>query len=156
MNGINEESLGELDRTLLLQVRELWNEADPVPETLVERIQFAVGLEDIDLEVFRLIDCGGVPAARGDERSTLLTFECSRLTIMVSVGARNDGTVRLDGWIQPPTALRIEVRTSSGSIEVSSDQEGRFAVDRVTRGMVQLIARPRGEGRTISTPAMEL
>ncbi|AUI59628.1 hypothetical protein [Amycolatopsis sp. BJA-103] len=156
MTGINEESLDDLDRTLLRQVRELWNETDPVPVNLVEQIQFAVRLKNVELEVFRLIECGGVPAARGDERSTLLTFECSSLTIMVSVGARTDGTVRLDGWIQPPAALEIEVRTSSGSITISSDREGRFAVDRVARGMVQLIARPQGGGRTISTPAMEL
>ncbi|MFC3454317.1 hypothetical protein [Amycolatopsis speibonae] len=156
MNGINDGWIDELDRTLLRQVRELWDEADPVPATLVEQIQFAIGLEDVELEVFRLAETGGIPAARGDERSTLLTFECSSLTIMVSVGARNDGTVRLDGWIQPPSALLVEVRTSSGSITVSSDEEGRFAADRVSRGMVQLIVRPPGECRTISTPAMEL
>ncbi len=152
MNGTSDE----LDWEILRQLRDLWEETDPVPTTLVEQIQFAVRLQDVELEVFRLSELVGMPAARGDEHSRLLTFECTSLTIMVSVGVRNDGTVRLDGWVQPASALPIEVRTPSGSITVSSDQEGRFAVDRVTHGLIQLIVRPPGENRTISTPAVEL
>src|SRR3954449_10629960 len=49
-----DEPLDELDFRLLAGVRELWEDADPMPATLVDQIRFAIRLEDVDLEVMRI------------------------------------------------------------------------------------------------------
>ncbi len=154
--GANEP-LDELDLRLLAGVRELWEDADPMPATLVDQIRFAIQLEDIDLEVMRIREQEGLVAARSAaEQGRLITFDSESLTIMVNVSPEQTGTIRLDGWLTPPAEHPIEVRTSGGLLTTTSDPEGRFAVCGVPHGMVQVLVRTLGRSRTVSTPAIEL
>lgn len=149
------EPLDELDIRLLAGVRELWTDADPMPPTLVEQIQFAIQLEDVDLEVMRIRE--EEPASsRSTEQGRLITFDSESLTIMVNVSAESGGTIRLDGWLTPPDAHPIEIRTACGPMATSSDVQGRFALGGVPHGMVQIVVRTPGRTRTVSTPAVEL
>ena len=154
--GANEP-LDELDFRLLAGVRELWEDADPMPATLVDQIRFAIQLEDVDLEVMRIREQEAVAGARSAaEQGRLITFDSESLTIMVNVSPEPGGTIRLDGWLTPPAEHPIEVRTSSGPLTTTSDAEGRFAVSGVPHGMVQVLVRTVGRSRTVSTPAIEL
>jgi hypothetical protein len=149
--------LDELDLRLLAGVRELWEDADPMPATLVDQIRFAIQLEDVDLEVMRIREQEGLAVARSAaEQGRLITFDSESLTIMVNVSPEPGGTIRLDGWLTPPAEHPIEVRTSSGPLTTTSDAEGRFAVGGVPHGMVQVLVRTVGRARTVSTPAIEL
>jgi hypothetical protein len=149
------EPLDALDIRLLAGVRELWTDADPMPPTLVEQIQFAIQLEDVDLEVMRIRE--EEPASsRSTEQGRLITFDSESLTIMVNVSTESGGTIRLDGWLTPPDAHPIEIRTASGPMATSSDVQGRFALGGVPHGMVQIVVRTPGRTRTVSTPAVEL
>ena len=151
------EPLDELDFRVLAGIRELWAEADPMPATLVEQIQFAIQLEDVDLEVMRIREQEALSTARSSaEQGRLITFDSETLTIMVNVSPEPGGTIRLDGWLTPPAEHPIEVRTAEGPKATSSDAEGRFAVAGVPHGMVQVLVRTLGRSRTVSTPAVEL
>lgn len=151
------EPLDELDFRLLAGIRELWADADPMPATLVEQIQFAIQLEDVELEVMRIRETEALSTARSSaEQGRLITFDSESLTIMVNVSAESGGTIRLDGWLTPPAEHPIEVRTSNGPKATNSDAEGRFAVGGVPHGMVQVVVRTLGRAKTVSTPAIEL
>lgn len=148
--------LDEIDHELLKSLRELWTAVDPMPPTLVEQIKFAVELEDVDVEVMRVREEEQLAAARGDERTRLITFDSESLTIMVNVRPNKNGTIRLDGWLTPPASHSIELRTSDGPIMTSSDDGGRFVVDDVPHGMTQLVVRPVAQTSTVSTPTISL
>ena len=150
-----DEPLDELDLRLLAGVRELWSAADPMPAMLVEQIHFAIQLEDVDLEVMRIRE-EELASSRSTEQGRLITFDSESLTIMVNVSAESGGTIRLDGWLTPPDAHPIEIRTASGPMATSSDVQGRFALGGVPHGMVQIVVRTPGRTRTVSTPAVEL
>lgn len=95
---------------------------------------------------------------RGDEETTRATFESASLTIMVEWTAAAGGTVRLDGWLAPPAACRIELRTVDGPQTMDTDEGGRFAAQRVTQGEVQIRVHPttdqEADGvRTVVTPS---
>ena len=116
-----------------------------------------IRLEDVDLEVMRIREQESLADARSAaEQGRLITFDSESLTIMVNVSPEPGGTIRLDGWLTPPAAHPIEVRTATGPLMTTSDAEGRFAVSGVPHGMVQLLVRTAGRSRTVSTPAMEL
>jgi hypothetical protein len=154
--GANEP-LDELDLRLLAGVRELWEDADPMPATLVDQIRFAIQLEDVDLEVMRIREQEGFATSRSAaEQGRLITFDSESLTIMVNVSPEPGGTIRLDGWLTPPAEHPIEVRNRNGTLTTTSDTEGRFAVSGVPHGMVQVLVRTLGRSRTVSTPAIEL
>jgi hypothetical protein len=154
--GANEP-LDELDFRLLAGVRELWEDADPMPATLVDQIRFAIQLEDVDLEVMRIREQEGFATSRSAaEQGRLITFDSESLTIMVNVSPEPGGTIRLDGWLTPPAEHPIEVRNRNGTLTTTSDAEGRFAVSGVPHGMVQVLVRTLGRSRTVSTPAIEL
>jgi hypothetical protein len=154
--GANEP-LDTLDFRLLAGLRELWEDADPMPDTLVDQIRFAIQLEDVDLEVMRIREQEGLAVARSAaEQGRLITFDSESLTIMVNVSPEPGGSIRLDGWLTPPAEHPIEVRTATGPLTTTSDAEGRFAVSGVPHGMVQVLVRTLGRSRTVSTPAIEL
>jgi hypothetical protein len=143
------EPLDERDLLILSELRELFDAADPVPATLTARVCFALELEDIDAEVSLLHESWDLVGAgtRGDGESRTVTYDSEHLTIMVTLTPAGDGTYRLDGWLAPPAAHRVELRTSEGAPRTvtDADEQGRFVLDRVPPGLAQLIVRGAGD-----------
>ncbi|MEU4803973.1 hypothetical protein [Actinosynnema sp. NPDC023587] len=148
--------LDDLDAVILREVRWMYESLDPVPADLVDRARFAVQLADVELEVARIAEHHEVAGVRGDVRSRLITFTGETLDFLVNVQARGDGTVRIDGWISPPAAHPVEVRTADGPLRTRADAEGRFSLDRVRSGLLQFVIRPDGRAAAVSTPTMTL
>ncbi|WP_433259988.1 hypothetical protein ACQPZF_22530 [Actinosynnema sp. CS-041913] len=148
--------LDDLDLQILREVRWLWESVDPMPGDLLDRVRFAVELEDSDVEVVRITERREVAGVRGDVRSRLITFAGDTLDFMVNVQARGDGTLRVDGWLSPPAEHPVEVRTSDGRFRTRSNGEGRFVLDRVPCGLVQFVIRPMDRTSAVSTPTMTL
>ena len=153
-----DEPIDGIDVALLAELRELYGEVDPMAADLVERIQFALALEDLDVEVFRAsTEAGALPGVRGAEETRTITFDSDSLTIMFSISPAGAAAVRLDGWLAPPAPHRVELRTGSGTMETSADADGRFAVDDVPHGLAQLVVHPAGgSARSVVTPSVVL
>jgi len=155
--------LDDIDLGLLDDIQEMFQAADPMPADLPERIRFFLALRDLEVEVARLAAAEDEPAAavRGAEQSRTITFDSDSLTIMIRIDANHDGTVRVDGWLAPPQRREVEMKTTTGSLRVASDEHGRFVLARVPHGTAQLVVRPVGHGqpgagRSVVTPALTL
>ena len=154
--------LDDFDRGLLDDIRDLFQAVDPMPADLPGRVLFSLSLRNLETEVARLADEDlSAAGVRGAEQSRTITFDSESLTIMIRVDANKDGTVRVDGWLAPPQRRDIEMKTTADSLNVSSDEQGRFAFAQVPRGTAQLIVRPAERGPSgpepsVVTPALIL
>ena len=157
------EPLDGTDLAILASVRDLFEQADPMPADLVENVLFAISLSDLDVEVCRLTEGLVATGARDDdgEQSRTVTFDSDSLTIMVTLVPLDDHQVRLDGWLAPPAECQVELRSAGGSAVTTSDADGRFVLDRVPRGLAKLVIRraatdPGGRVKEVVTPSIEL
>lgn len=139
------------EEEILGRIGELWDRVDPAPGGLAELTAFAYGFTTPDDEIARAIRGPRTAGARGDTLARSITFESPSLTIMVSINDNDDGTVRVDGWLTPPAAHPVELRTSDGVRSTASDDTGRFSFSRVVRALTQFAVRTNG---TVSTPAI--
>lgn len=138
-----EELLTGSDAELLDRLQSMWEDADPVPTGLVERVTFAIGLDNIEFELMRITEEILVPAgARGAEHVRTITFGGESITVMVTVSQEGHDRFRLDGWLAPAAALQVELRRSEGSATTTSDESGRFVFDDVRPGLAQLVLHP--------------
>jgi hypothetical protein len=144
------------DDALLAAVAAVLDAADPVPPGLVDRVRFAIELDDVDAELSRLVEMSSLVAARSEEFTRLVTFQGDTLTIMVTLEQRADGTTRIDGWLTPAACRRIEVRCPAGPRSTESDDTGRFSLDAVPAGTVRLVVHDPGGTHRVITPTIEL
>jgi hypothetical protein len=161
-----DQPLDETDQAILDQVRALHSLLDPPPPDLNERVQFAIALENVDVEVARLVeDVLAGSGARGGEGSRTITFESESRTIIITLADTPDGRVRVDGWLAPAARMRVEVRlggatpdTPAASESVVSDDSGRFAFDGIAHGLARLLVHPIDDGdeSSIVTPSLVL
>ena len=145
----------EIDTAIMADIRRYWETVDPVPDDLVEQACFAVQLSAIGAEMLRLAATEPLVGVRS-ERTRLITFAGDTLTITINVSGNDDRSARLDGWLYPPMTCGIELRTNTGTQRTESDTEGRFALAAVPSGVAQIVARPTGTDRTVTTPAFSI
>lgn len=168
MNPTGEEyPMDRQDLELLTDILEMHEELDPTPPMLADLVLFAIqdaghGL-DLDAEFARLLEQElAVPAgARTVEQARRITFSSDHLTVMITVGPRGDGTVRVDGWAAPGGGLRAELRTDSGLLKAICDTAGRFVFNQVPCGLAQLTLLPTADSDPevrvpVVTPAVNL
>lgn len=164
--------LGELDRLaaalldedddrLLAEIARLYERIDPMPPDLVDRIGFMLTLADMEIELARLTVESRVPVgARGEERARTVTFSSDSLTVMVTI-TPTDAGCRIDGWIAPGAAIRVELRSDRGNHDVIADVDGRFDFVDVPSGLVQLVFHPTPDVEVqlrspVVTPAVQV
>ena len=156
-----EELLDNGDAAVLNSIRAFYDESDPVPDGLVERIQFELTLDALHAEIATLmqLDLAGA-GVRGTatEDVRTITFTSESLTTMVSLTPQPDGTVRVDGWATPGAGIRVELLITGGSRETTADEDGRFVFEGAPRGLAKFALHvPRGEeSATVITPTLEL
>lgn len=149
------------DQAVLDRLAGIYGQLDPPPADLDERVSFAIALADADAEVARLSErLMAGSGARGTERTRTITFDADSRAVMVTVAHRADGLVRIDGWLAPAAALRVELRLLEPAPprSVVADPAGRFVFDGVPHGIAQLLvhqAADDGAPRVI-TPAFSL
>jgi hypothetical protein len=154
-----DDPRGFEDTAVLSELTRLVYELDPPPADLVERVQFAIALENLDVEVARWERAGSFAGVRGGQPGTI-TFTVDNLTLMVnftSTGARH----RIDGWLVPAGEHTVEVRVAEHeSSTTTADDGGRFVLSNVPTGTTQIVVHlvnARGErGRTVVTPTIML
>ncbi|TDQ04602.1 carboxypeptidase regulatory-like domain-containing protein [Labedaea rhizosphaerae] len=143
------------EEQLLRNLDALLDLADPVPADLVERVKFAIEIEDIDVEAARW-ERSQLAGVRGDSPGTI-TFYVGDLTVMFNV-TRTGESHRIDGWLVPAGEHGVEVRVAEhGSTTTTSDEGGRFVLTEVPRGITQILVRMNGgTPRTVVTPTVVL
>jgi hypothetical protein len=132
------------DQVLLDEVGTVLDLVDPMPDDLVDRVRFALALDEVFEEVAAI---SRVPqdalAVRSDLaeaiRTETLTFTADRLTAMVTISPAGRGRVRVDGWVSPAGERRVSLRMQGSDESVRTDESGRFAADSLRSGFVQLV-----------------
>jgi hypothetical protein len=147
---VNEhEPLDDVDAATLGELRAMYEDLDPVPDDLVERVKFSLALDEMFEEVAGMTR---VPmeelAVRGEStpgtRTETLTFSAERLTAMVTVSRTSPGRLRIDGWLAPSESCRVRLRIQgAASRDTVSDDDGRFSFEDLDEGFGQLSFHPR-------------
>lgn len=154
------EPLDERDLAVLDQLAAAYSAADPVPDGLVDRLQFAITLDALHAEIAQLTRTGGLVGARTEAASEAqtVTFTSQSMTTMITVTPAGADRVRIDGWAAEGGGIAIELRTVSSRLHTRADDDGRFVFEDVPRGMAQFILRPPAESGLppVVTPAMEI
>jgi hypothetical protein len=155
--GSSRGSISPDDEVLLAKIGRMLDAVDPPPGDLVERVQFAIALESLDVEVARWERMDALSGVRGSDQGTI-TFTVSDLTVMINltkIGRHH----RIDGWLVPAGEYAVEVRVAEhGSSQTTADEGGRFVLDEVPRGTTQLLIHVGSESsrRTVVTPTVVL
>jgi hypothetical protein len=149
------------DKAILDRLAVIHGLLDPLPAELHERVRFAITLDEVNVEVARLSEDLLVGSgARTSDRTRTITFDAESRTLMIMVVDRADGLVRLDGWLAPSAALRVELRLPepAPSQIVLSNDAGRFVFDGVPHGQAQLVVHPPEETTAprVVTPSLAL
>ncbi|ASW55545.1 hypothetical protein [Plantactinospora sp. KBS50] len=149
------------DRALLAELRSMWETADPVPADLATRALFLLELDDLDVELMSPSQELATAGARGAESISTITFASDQLTVMVTISHSGPQRHRLDGWLAPGVALRVDLRAGSEVRENVADANGRFVFTDVPSGFFQLVIHPTDHPavrltRPLVTPATQL
>jgi hypothetical protein len=155
------EDLDPSDFALLNSLRAYYDERDPVPDGLVERIQFEITLDALHTEVATLTQLdmatSGTRSATTEAVRTI-TFNSESLTTMVTLTPLDDDTVRVDGWAAPGAGIRVELLLPDGPRNTFADEDGRFVFEAVPCGLAKFALHvPRdSEFSTVLSPTIEL
>jgi hypothetical protein len=155
------QPLDPSDFALLNFLRAYYDEHDPVPDGLVERIQFELTLDALHAELATLMQmdmAGAGVRSAAPEAVRTITFTSESLTTMVTLTPQPDGTVRVDGWATPEAGIRVELLLADGPRETYADDDGRFVFEDVPSGLAKFVMHvPRGEEiSTVLSPTIEL
>ena len=145
------------DEILLADIGRFLDELDPPPDDLVQRVQFALALENLDVEVARWERLDTLAGVRGTGTGTI-TFTVSDLTVMINL-TKIGKLHRIDGWLVPAGQYGVEVRVAEhGTTSTTADEGGRFVLDNVPCGTTQILVH-LGDvtcRRTVVTPTVVL
>ena len=162
-------SATDLSREGLLKiVRQVWEEHDPMPEGLIERMQAVTQTEailadtDLDYELLVLVERSAeLAGARGTAAYTL-RFAHGETEVLLRTDRDDTGQARLDGWIAPAAAMRVRAsevtdRGEGASWEVETDTNGRFEFADLPSGLYRLWLTPLdSDAVAFGTPAFEI
>lgn len=172
--------MSEMSREDLLRVvRDVYADADPVPEGLVVRMQAAAAaaVEEaglgFDLELMLLVESSAelVGTRSSDVRRSgepdgtsayTLRFVHGEVDVLIRIAHDADrtggGTSRIDGWVVPPEPMTVRaVGDHLGSQGVVLGDTGRFELTGLPAGLVRLRFEPHESGRApFATPTFEI
>ena len=151
------EGIDELDVEILDRIAGLHDRIDGPPEDFDEEMVFAVAAAELGAELARLEEQELVTARGSDERTHTMSFAATSLTILLTITDVAGNRVRIDGWLAPGAGHDVQLRSRGGAADrrTVADSAGRFVVDRVRRGLTQVVVR-LGGGSLIVTPTFEL
>jgi hypothetical protein len=163
LERLAEQPIDDADGRALATMRRIYEVGDPVPPSLLDRVKFAITLDDLEAEVARLQReaTPELAAARSEDllKAQTVTFTSERLTTMVKITPLPTGGVRLDGWASPGALLDVELRIGDETRHVVADEDGRFVFEHVAHGLAQLVLRQNGNAEgdhPVITPAIEI
>ena len=149
---------GGENRELFTALRSAWEDVDPVPAGLAERMIAAVAVDDLNREFQLLTLVEGVEVAvRGEDGNRTVQFEGDGTEVLLHLAAPQSGVVRVDGWSRPAVlAARLAQEDEEWSAQTVGD--GRFAFDHVRRGRsrVRMVVQQNEAMREFTTPWFDI
>ncbi len=153
------EGLDDVDATVLRALRDLHSRLDPVPAGLTDDVKFALTVQALHADVAELTRVGADSAlVRSVDytRAETLTFTGGPFTAMVTVVTTGPEEARIDGWVTGGP-VRVELRERDRTTSVDVEDEGRFVLEGVRRGLVQFVLYPVDDAtKPVITPAIEI
>jgi hypothetical protein len=154
-------ALDDTDAAVLGRTRALYEELDPVPAGLLDRISFAITLETLDAELATLLNDAAEPEmARGADTDELrsLTFRSESATIAVTITTTGFGARRIEGWVVPAASASVKLVAGSAERVAETDADGHFVFDDVAAGRVavQITRTGPDANRPIVIPELDL
>jgi hypothetical protein len=160
LDELASEPIDARDDAALRRMADAYTAADPVPEGLVDRINFGITLEALHAEIAELQRTGDLVGVRSETGSDVqtVTFTSASLTTMITITATSGDRVRIDGWITPGSGVRVKLRGVATTLEAIADEDGRFVFDDVPRGLAQFVLRSSDDddARPVITPSIEI
>ncbi len=154
--------IDDLDVAALTHLATAWRRIDPVPDTLVGAVTFAVALDEVWAQVAhiqRQDSRGPLAGVRGGSDATSvapgMSFSSSDLTMTIMTSPIDSGRLRIDGWVAPDDGGAVGLRVADETRRKVPEQ-GRFWFDDVPRGLVQLFVEATDGTVRMITPAVEL
>lgn len=150
------------DAVLLARLRRMWQEVDPEPGDLVDRMVASVAVADLSREyaLLTLVEASTLDAVRSDATTATLQFSDGHTSVLLHVTATEDGSRRIDGWVDADAlALRLVQGEGAGDWAAEPGEHGRFAFDSVPRGVSRLrivVRAGDGELHELQTPQFEV
>jgi len=148
------------DAALFARLRGVWDDLDPVPGDLVDRMVAAVAVEDLSREyaLLTLVESTELSAVRTDSSTSTLQFSDGTTTVLLHVTKTAGDTRRVDGWVD---SLALAVRLVQDEDERASEasEHGRFAFTDVSPGLWRLrlaVKDATGDIRDFQTPQFEV
>lgn len=148
------------DAALFAELRRVWDEVDPMPADLAERMVAAVAVSDLSREyaLLTIVESAEREAVRGDADTLTLQFGDGTTGVLVHVAVDEIGARRVDGWTDA-TALAVLIVQERGEFAGEVGDHGRFAIEHVAPGLsrLRLVVRD-GDGvvREFETPQFEV
>ncbi|MFV0459920.1 MAG: hypothetical protein ACK5MT_14240 [Actinomycetales bacterium] len=149
------------DLRLVVALAQMWDDLDPAPDDLAERVILSVAMDQIDFELLTLVEAeshvsGTRGLSLGYNDNPSLTFSNGRVSVMVALSARPGGRVRLDGWVDPAGGGQVRLRYPSNAVvKTEVNKSGRFSLDDLARGMVRLEYTDPA-GHMVAAPTFEI
>jgi hypothetical protein len=143
--------LDATDQRILARMATLYATIDPVPSDLVDRIDFALAVAELEADIAELTRSELV-GVRGDETDSV-TFTSGSLSLMLTT-VRAAHHVRIDGWVTSPGA-EVDVVGEGVTRTATADGAGRFSLEEIPRGRAHFVVRREGY-RPVITPSMEI
>ena len=159
--------MSEMSREQLLAVvRSVYDDHDPVPTGLVERMQAVArdAAEEIgvslDIELMTLLEQSTALAGTRSDAATrsvyTLRFVHGQLDLLLRVAPEGE-TSRIDGWVVPPEQITVRVVHDDGTVLAALVSDtGRFDITDVPLGLVRLRLEPHDDRPPFVTPTFEI
>jgi hypothetical protein len=156
--------MAEMSRERLLAiVRTVWEDRDPVPDGLIERMQSVAEMAeieaglDLELELMTLVDRSFELAGARGTASYTLRYVHGDTDLLLRVAANGDHS-RVDGWVVPPEPMTIRaLRDDPDNRATVVSDTGRFEITDLPLGLVRLRLEPHDATRPpFATPTFEI
>ena len=134
---------------LLVAIKRMYSELDPVPDGLTERVLVALAVDDLELEyelltlVHRSQQLAGVRG--GDDQKLVMEFTGPGVTVLLRVSPADKGHRRIDGWVTRNTEgsagqseLTASLWQEAGSHSAPVGAHGRFEFAAAPAGLSRL------------------
>lgn len=135
------------DRLLLGAIGRMFDELDPMPAGLTDRVRFVLALDSLEAEMASVTSEMALESSVrsvDSEDVRTLSLAVDEITAVLTVSRSPDGLVRLDGLIVPAMEATVRVIQGRNVMHARSNDLGRFSLSDLDPGQSWFLVLPDG------------